>query len=205
MHYPGKRGIDFVCTLVGLLLLTPLLGATALLVRIAIGTPILFRQQRPGLNGKPFNILKFRTMTDATDANGELLPDEERLTPVGRFLRRTSLDEFPELVNVLRGDMSLVGPRPLLTEYLPYYTEREQLRHSVRPGITGLAQISGRNNLSWDERLELDVWYVEHCSLLLDLRILLTTLLSVLSAKNVVSDPRSVMLDLDEERGTKIK
>ncbi len=172
----------------------------ALAIRMRLGSPVFYRQQRPGLHGQPFTLLKFRTMTDARGADGHLLPDAERLTRLGRFLRRTSLDELPELINVLRGEMSLVGPRPLLTEYLPYYTEREHLRHSVKPGITGWAQINGRNLARWDERLAMDVWYVEHCSLRLDIQIIIRTVVSILKRENVVVDPRSLMPDLDQER-----
>ena len=175
-------------SLVGLILCTPVLGVLYLLL-LSEGRPVFFRQARPGLHGRPFTMLKFRTMTDARDHEGYLLPDAQRLTRLGRFLRSSSLDELPELWNVLRGDMSLVGPRPLLMSYLPYYTEREQKRHLVRPGITGLAQVSGRNLLGWDERLELDVQYVENGSLLLDLRILLQTVVKALGRSDVLVAP----------------
>jgi sugar transferase EpsL len=171
-----KRLFDFVGAAVLLVLLSPVLAAVAALVMIGIGPPALFRQQRPGLYGKPFTILKFRTMVDAVDANGNLLPDAQRITLLGRFLRRTSLDELPELVNVLRGDMSLVGPRPLLNEYLPLYSQEQMRRHAVRPGITGWSQVNGRNALTWEEKIELDLWYVDNRSFRLDLRILLTTI-----------------------------
>jgi sugar transferase EpsL len=171
-----KRLFDFVGAAVLLVLLSPVLAAVAALVTIGIGPPVLFRQQRPGLHGKPFTILKFRTMVDAIDANGNLLPDAQRITLLGRFLRRTSLDELPELVNVLRGDMSLVGPRPLLNEYLPLYSQEQMRRHAVRPGITGWSQVNGRNALTWEEKIELDLWYVDNRSFRLDLRILLTTI-----------------------------
>jgi sugar transferase EpsL len=170
-----KRLFDVVVAGALLILLSPLLGAVAVLVAIAMRRPVLFRQQRPGLHGDVFTILKFRTMTDATDANGDPLPDSVRLTPLGRVLRRASLDELPELVNVLRGDMSLVGPRPLLTEYLSRYSAEQMRRHDVRPGITGWSQVNGRNSLTWEDRLALDVWYVDNRSLRLDLRILRMT------------------------------
>lgn len=184
----------------GLVLFAPVMLGTALAIRLQMGSPVLFRQQRPGRFGKPFMLYKFRTMRDARDKQGNLLPDEKRLTPLGQFLRRTSLDELPELFNVLVGDMSLVGPRPLLMKYLPYYTSQENLRHRVRPGITGWAQINGRNDLPWDRRLALDIWYVEHQSLRLDAAIILKTIVSVFKREGVVINPRGVMLDLDEER-----
>lgn len=151
------------------------MALTALSVRLAMGSPILLRQARPGLNGQPFIFLKFRSMSEACDADGKLLPDAQRLTSFGRWLRRSSLDELPQLINVLRGDMSLVGPRPLLMEYLPLYSQRQARRHEARPGITGWAQVNGRNAISWEEKFEYDVWYVEHQSLLLDMKILFMT------------------------------
>ncbi len=181
----GKRLLDLVGAGVGLLLLAPLMLLIAILVRVGLGSPVLFRQQRPGLHGKPFTLYKFRTMTDARDAQGNLLPDEQRLTRLGRFLRSTSLDELPELWNVLKGDMSLVGPRPLLMEYLPLYTPEQFRRHGVRPGVTGWAQIRGRNTLTWEERFALDVWYVDHVSLGLDLKILALTLWKVLTREGI--------------------
>jgi lipopolysaccharide/colanic/teichoic acid biosynthesis glycosyltransferase len=174
-----KRALDLAAAVGGLLLLSPVLAVLALLVRRRLGSPVLFRQLRPGLHGRPFLLLKFRTMRDAVDASGEPLPDEQRLTPFGRWLRATSLDELPTLWNVARGDMSLVGPRPLLMEYLPRYSPGQARRHEVRPGITGWAQVNGRNALSWDEKFRLDVWYVDHRSLGLDLRILWMTLRKV--------------------------
>jgi sugar transferase EpsL len=171
-----KRALDVVGSVVLLLALVPVIALVAALVALRLGRPVIFRHQRPGRDGIPFTLLKFRTMTDATNAAGRLLPDSDRLTLFGRRLRATSLDELPELWNVLRGDMSLVGPRPLLTEYLPHYTERQARRHEVRPGVTGWAQVNGRNDLPWPEKLELDVWYVENRSLGLDIRILLRTL-----------------------------
>lgn len=198
-----KRFFDVLVAGLALALLTlPLLILTGI-IRYKLGSPVLFRQTRPGLNGRPFELIKFRTMTDARDAAGELLPDTERLTSFGRLLRATSLDELPELWNVLRGDMSLVGPRPLLMRYLPYYSEQEAKRHRVRPGLTGWAQLHGRNTLSWDERLALDVWYVENRSMLLDFKILLQTVLIVWRRDGVVIDPRAAMQDLDVERSAR--
>jgi sugar transferase EpsL len=181
----GKRLLDLVVTAVALILLSPLLAAIALLVRLKLGSPVLFRQQRPGLGGKPFTILKFRSMNDARDSGGRPLPDWQRVTAFGQLLRRTSLDELPELINVLRGEMSLVGPRPLLTDYLDRYSPEQSRRHDALPGITGLAQVKGRNNLSWEEKFDLDTWYVDHRSLLLDLKILFMTVSAVLSAEGV--------------------
>ncbi len=195
-----KRVMDALIAAAALAILSPALAAVALAVRINLGTPVFFRQERPGLHGRPFCLVKFRTMRHSAGPDWVPLPDEQRLTRFGRFLRASSLDELPELWNVLRGDMSLVGPRPLLVKYLPCYTPRERRRHDVRPGITGWAQVNGRNRVSWSERLEMDVWYVENRSLLLDLRILLLTLRSVTRRKGLVVDPRSIMLDLDEER-----
>ncbi|HFC09908.1 MAG TPA: sugar transferase [Chloroflexi bacterium] len=180
-----KRLLDVIVASVALLVLAPLLLVLALLIRWKLGTPILFRQRRPGLHGKPFILYKFRTMTDAHDALGNLLPDEQRLTRLGRFLRSTSLDELPELWNVLKGDMSLVGPRPLLMEYLPLYTPEQFRRHEVKPGMTGWAQIHGRNALTWEERFALDVWYVDHLSLWLDMKILALTLWKVLMQEGI--------------------
>ena len=195
-----KRLVDVLASAGGLLVLSPVLLAVAVAVRWSMGSPVLFRQVRPGRHAVPFSMYKFRTMRDAHDEHGNPLPDGERLTAVGRFLRKTSLDELPELINVLRGDMSLVGPRPLLMRYLPYYTPRERRRHDVRPGITGWAQVNGRNTARWADRLEMDVWYVEHQSLWLDLKVLARTAASLLGQKGVVVDPRSAMLNLDEER-----
>jgi lipopolysaccharide/colanic/teichoic acid biosynthesis glycosyltransferase len=195
-----KRLLDIVMALTMLLLFWPVIAVVAIAVRLKLGSPVLFRQVRPGWEGRPFCMFKFRTMHDTRARDGRPLPDSERLTGFGRFLRRTSLDELPELWNVLTGDMSLVGPRPLLMDYLDYFTESEKRRFSVRPGITGWAQIHGRNCASWDERLARDVWYVEHWSLGLDLRILAATVRQVLCAESVVEDPHSTMLNLDEER-----
>lgn len=175
-----KRVFDFVVSAIGLLLLAVPLALLAWQVRRKLGSPVLFTQVRPGLHGKPFRMVKFRTMTDARDARGALLPDAQRLTPFGRFLRASSLDELPELWNVLRGEMSLVGPRPLLMEYLPLYSPEQGRRHEVRPGITGWAQVNGRNAISWADKFALDVWYVDHRSLWLDVRILWMTVRKVL-------------------------
>lgn len=172
----SKHLFDLIVSILVLLLLSPVLGFLALLVRFRLGSPVLFRQQRPGLHGKPFTLIKFRTMTDARDAHGNLLPDAERLPKFGQFLRSTSLDELPELWNVLKGDMSLVGPRPLLMQYLPLYTPEQMRRHEIRPGITGWAQVNGRNALSWEEKFTLDVWYVDNHTLKLDLKIIFMTL-----------------------------
>lgn len=180
-----KRLMDILGSFFGLVLLSPVLIVVSILVRLKLGSPILFQQVRPGLGGKPFNMMKFRTMTDERDASGELLSDDVRLTKFGSFLRSTSLDELPELINVLKGDMSLVGPRPLLMEYLPLYSEHQYRRHEVRPGITGWAQINGRNALSWDEKFELDVWYVENRSLWLDIKILFLTVLKVVKRDGI--------------------
>lgn len=180
-----KRVLDLVGASIGLLLLSPLMAFVALLIPFTMGPPILFRQVRPGLHGKPFVMYKFRTMLDLRDEQGNLLPDEKRLTPLGRFLRSTSLDELPELFNVLKGDMSLVGPRPLLMEYLDRYTPEQFRRHEVKPGITGWAQVNGRNALTWEEKLKLDVWYVDHWSLWLDLKILALTLWKVIKREGI--------------------
>jgi len=174
-----KRLLDLLVALVALVALAPTMTFIALLVRVKHGSPVLFKQQRPGLHGRPFTLYKFRTMTEATGPDGSLLPAAKRLTPFGRVLRSTSLDELPELWNLLRGDMSLVGPRPLLVDYLPLYTPEQARRHGVRPGVTGLAQISGRNTLSWENRFALDIWYVDHLSFLLDVKIILKTVQQV--------------------------
>ena len=181
----GKRLLDVALALAALLLLLPFIGLIALLVRTQLGTPALFRQQRPGLRGRPFTIFKFRTMTDARDEQGNLRPDAERLTPFGRFLRGASLDELPELWNVLRGDMSLVGPRPLLMQYLDRYTPEQARRHEVRPGITGWAQVNGRNALSWEQKFALDIWYVDHLSLSLDLKIIAMTIEKIVKSEGI--------------------
>ncbi|WP_018124418.1 sugar transferase [Desulfovibrio oxyclinae] len=188
-----KRMMDILVSMAALILLSPVLMAVALLVRLKLGSPILFRQQRPGLHGKSFDILKFRTMLDAEAPDGTLLPDAQRLTPFGKALRASSLDELPELLNVLKGDMSLVGPRPLLMQYLPLYSPRQARRHEVRPGITGWAQINGRNAVDWPERFELDVWYVENRTLLLDLKILLRTVTGVLRREGISQEGHVTM------------
>ncbi len=189
----GKRMLDVILVLVALPLVVPAVAILALAVRLRLGRPVLFSQVRPGLRGRAFRILKFRTMIEATDARGRPLDDEQRLTSFGRRLRRTSLDELPELWNVLTGEMSLVGPRPLLPEYLELYDERQARRHDVRPGVTGWAQVNGRNAVSWEEKLELDVWYVEHLGPLLDLRILGRTVLAVLTGSGVNAEGHSTM------------
>ena len=181
----GKRLFDLGTAGLGLLILSPLLLALAILVRIKHGPPVLFRQQRPGYKGIPFQVSKFRTMNDARGADGLLLPDAERLTPLGRFLRATSLDELPELANVLRGEMSLVGPRPLLMQYLERYSPEQMRRHDALPGVTGWAQINGRNALTWEEKFRLDVWYLDHWSFWLDIRILLLTFWKALTREGI--------------------
>lgn len=195
-----KRVADVLLSASLLLTMLPVTFVVAALIRIRMGSPVLFRQVRPGLHGRPFEVMKFRTMNNARDVNGELAPDRVRLTPLGRFLRKTSLDELPQLLNVLRGDMSLVGPRPLLADYLPYYSDREALRHSVRPGITGLAQVAGRNTVSWDDRLEMDVQYVEKLSFALDISILLRTFCIAISRKGVALDSSEVEGNLADIR-----
>jgi len=182
-----KRAMDVALASLGVAAAWPLLLGVAAAVRCQMGGPVMYRQVRIGLDAKPFRLWKFRTMTNQRSADGALLPDGERLTQLGRWLRETSLDELPQLLNVLAGDMSIVGPRPLLARYVPRYTPRQQLRHSVRPGVTGWAQINGRNTLDWNSRLELDVWYAEHASLGLDIRIILRTFLLVLRREAVVS------------------
>lgn len=181
----GKRIWDVTAAGLALVVSAPLLALLFVLVRIRLGSPVLFSQLRPGLNGKPFRLLKFRSMRDLRDDGGELLPDAERLTSFGSWLRRSSLDELPELINVLKGDMSLVGPRPLLMEYLPLYTSEQARRHEVRPGLTGWAQVNGRNEVDWATKLALDVWYVDHRSFALDLRILWLTAVKVVRAEGI--------------------
>jgi lipopolysaccharide/colanic/teichoic acid biosynthesis glycosyltransferase len=188
-----KVMLDRLAAAVGLLLLAPILGLVALVIRLRMGSPVLFRQQRPGLGGRPFRVAKFRTMLDARDRQGRLLPDESRLTKLGRFLRATSLDELPQLWNVLAGDLSLVGPRPLLLQYLPRYSPEQARRHDVLPGITGWAQVNGRNAISWEEKFSLDVWYVDHWSLALDLKILTLTLLSVVKRSGISREGHATM------------
>ena len=184
-RHSGKRLLDLGLTIPALVVLSPILGVVAALVRVRLGSPVLFRQQRPGLREHPFTLQKFRTMTDARDADGNLLPDAQRLTRFGLLLRSTSLDELPELWNVLRGEMSLVGPRPLLMEYLDRYTPEQARRHEVKPGLTGWAQVNGRNAITWEQRFALDVWYVDHCSLRLDLQIITSTIWKILKREGI--------------------
>jgi lipopolysaccharide/colanic/teichoic acid biosynthesis glycosyltransferase len=181
----GKRVFDLALIMLALPVTLPLLVTLALLVRVRLGSPVMFRQERLGLNGKPFSIRKFRTMTNGRDARGNLLPDSERLTRFGRFLRAASLDELPELINVLRGEMSLVGPRPLYSHYRDRYTAEQFRRHEVLPGITGWAQVNGRNAISWEAKFERDVWYVDHCSLRLDVKIIALTLLKIIKREGI--------------------
>lgn len=188
-----KQLIDTLLALLGLIVLSPVLIITAILVRIKLGAPVLFRQQRPGLRAQPFYVYKFRTMTDQRDADGQLLPDEVRLTPFGKLLRRLSLDELPQLLNVVKGDLSLVGPRPLLMQYLPLYSPEQARRHEVRPGITGWAQVNGRNAISWEEKFKLDVWYVDNQSFLLDLKILWITFNKVFKREGISQEGQATM------------
>jgi len=188
-----KRLFDIIASTIGLLLLAPVIAAVAFQIRRKLGSPVLFRQVRPGNAGKPFEMVKFRTMSDATDKDGNPLPDSERMSPFGAFLRSTSLDELPELWNVLKGDMSLVGPRPLLMEYLPLYSKEQYRRHDVRPGVTGWAQLNGRNAISWEDKFKLDVWYVENRSLWLDLKIIYTTIKKVLVRDGISAEGEATM------------
>ena len=184
--YPyAKRILDIVFSAMSMLVLTPVLIVVALLIRLKLGTPVLYRQTRPGLMGKPFELVKFRSMLEAFDENGDPLSNEKRMTPFGQFLRSSSLDELPELWNILKGDMSIVGPRPLLMEYLPLYSESQARRHDVPPGLTGWSQINGRNAISWEEKFELDVWYVDNTSFLLDLKIIALTVTKVLRREGI--------------------
>ena len=195
-----KRPMDFILSLMAIIVLSPVLIIVGVLVRFKLGSPVLFKQKRPGLNEKIFTMYKFRTMTDEKDENGELLPDSVRLTKFGRMLRSTSLDELPELFNILKGDMSIVGPRPLLERYLPYYTDTEKLRHTVRPGLSGLAQINGRNNLDWDSRLGLDVEYVQDITFFLDLNIILKTFFKAIKREDITIVDQATLKDLHFER-----
>lgn len=199
----GKRGLDIVIGGLGLLVAAPVLLAAGVAVWLTMGRPILFAQERAGRHGVPFRVWKLRTMSTSPEAAGDGMPDRDRIPAIGRWLRRSSIDELPQLWNVLRGEMSVVGPRPLLTRYAEYYARDELRRFSVRPGITGWAQVNGRNDLPWDARLELDVWYVEHCSLGLDLRIMGRTLGLTLSGAGFNPDPRSALPDLDQVRSRK--
>lgn len=188
-----KRAFDITVSTSALVVLSPVLAITAYKVKKELGSPVLFRQTRPGLHGKPFEMIKFRTMKDATDKEGNALPDSERLTDFGKKLRASSLDELPELWNVLKGDMSLVGPRPLLMEYLPLYNAEQAKRHNVRPGVTGYAQVNGRNSLSWEDKFKLDTWYVEHQSFLLDMKILLKTVKKVIIKDGISAEGEATM------------
>lgn len=201
-----KRIIDFTIVFIALLIIWPILLIITIWLHFANkGAGAFFTQERPGKDGKIFKVIKFKSMTDERDENGKLLPDTQRLTKVGRFVRSTSIDELPQLINVLKGDMALIGPRPLLPEYLPYYTEREQLRHIVRPGITGWAQVNGRNNVTWDQKLEYDAYYVEHLSFAMDIKVLFATIKNVLERKDVVVVPSTKAGKLNVERADRIK
>ncbi|MGB9788925.1 MAG: sugar transferase [Dictyoglomus turgidum] len=188
-----KRIIDIIGSLIGLVVASPIIVVISIIIYIAMGRPIFFKQVRPGLKGKPFVIYKFRTMLDLRDENGNLLPDEKRLTTIGKFLRSTTLDELPEFWNVLKGDMSLVGPRPLLMEYLDRYTPEQERRHNVKPGMTGWAQINGRNAITWEEKFKLDVWYVDNWNILLDLKIIFLTILKVLKREGISAEGHATM------------
>lgn len=188
-----KRLLDIIIASIALILLLPLYAFVAYKVKKNLGSPVLFRQVRPGLHGKPFEMIKFRTMKDAVDANGQPLPDSERLTAFGKMLRSTSLDEMPELWNVIKGDMSIVGPRPLLTEYLPLYNEEQAKRHNVRPGMTGHAQVNGRNAIGWEEKFKLDTWYVDNQSTLLDFKIMFKTVYKVLVKDDISAEGEATM------------
>lgn len=189
----AKRIFDVIFSLTALILLSPLMVLLVLLIFIFLGKPVIFKQKRPGLNGKIFYMFKFRTMTEARDGQGNLLPDADRLTRFGRFLRSTSLDELPELVNVLKGDMSIVGPRPLLVDYLPLYTPEQMRRHNMRPGITGWAQINGRNAISWEDKFKYDVWYIDHWSFWLDMKIIVMTVAKVLRREGINQQGETTM------------
>lgn len=201
-----KRAIDFTIVLVALLIIWPFLAIIAIWLHFANkGSGVFFCQERPGKDEKIFKVIKFRSMTDERDVNGNLLPDRERLTKVGKFIRATSIDELPQLINVLKGDMALIGPRPLLVKYLPYYTERERLRHIVRPGISGWAQVNGRNNISWDNKLECDAYYAEHVSLWFDIKILWLTFYKVIKREGAVADKKEHYLDAERKDMVKNK
>ena len=197
IHYV-KRGLDIVVAFFGLLVASPILLCTIICLMIANkGAGVFFFQERPGLKGKIFRIIKFKTMTDQKDADGNLLPDKDRLTPIGQFIRSTSIDELPQLINVLKGEMALIGPRPLLVKYLPLYSKEQARRHEVRPGITGWAQVHGRNALSWTRKFELDVWYVDHISFLIDLKVLLLTIKNVLKRSDISHEGEATMVPFD--------
>lgn len=199
-----KRPLDAFFATGALIVLSPVLLITAILVKTKLGSPVLFTQDRPGRDGKVFKLYKFRTMTDERDSNGDLLPDEVRLTSFGKNLRSTSLDELPELINIVKGDMSIIGPRPLLVQYLPFYTEKERHRHDVRPGLSGFAQVSGRNLVKWDQRLTLDVEYVNRITFIGDSSILLKTIKKVVAKEDIATDTATVEPYLDEERKGKV-
>lgn len=195
-----KRLLDIIISLVALIVLSPVMLIVSILVRVKLGSPIIFKQQRPGKNEKIFKLYKFRSMSDKKDANGELLPDKERLTKFGKMLRASSLDELPELINILKGDMSLIGPRPLTISYLPYYNETEKHRHDVRPGLTGLAQVNGRNALNWDKRFEYDVEYVNNITFLNDVKILFKTFYKVIKKDDVITAGTGKVISFNEYR-----
>ena len=195
-----KRPQDFCCALAAIIVLSPIMAVTAVLVRVKLGSPVIFKQERPGLHGKIFTLYKFRTMTDAKDRNGNLLPDEVRLTKFGKMLRSTSLDELPELINMLKGDMAVVGPRPLLVKYLPLYNEYQARRHEVRPGFTGYAQVNGRNAITWEDKFEKDVFYVDHITFLGDWNIIFQTLKTVIRREGISSGSSVTM---EEFKGSK--
>ncbi len=188
-----KRILDIISSLLAIIILSPLLAVTSVLVKIKLGSPVLFKQERPGKNEKIFTLMKFRTMTDERDENGELLPDEVRLTKFGKFLRSTSIDELPELFNILKGDMSVIGPRPLLVQYLPRYNEHQHRRHEVKPGLSGWAQVNGRNAISWEEKFDFDVEYVDNYSLLMDIKVLFMTVANVLKRDGISSETSATM------------
>lgn len=198
-----KRILDILLSLSAVIVLSPVLLILFVLVRVKLGSPVLFKQERPGRNGEIFTLCKFRTMTDKRDVRGELLPDEERLTKFGKLLRSTSLDELPELFNILKGDMSLIGPRPLLVRYLPYYTEEEMHRHDMRPGLTGLAQVNGRNALGWEDRFAYDLEYVRHCSFGMDMKVIMMTVGKVLKRSGTLSGAEQTVEDFDVYRSGK--
>lgn len=188
-----KRILDIISSLLAIIILSPLLAVTAVLVKTKLGSPVLFKQERPGKDEKIFTLMKFRTMTDERDENGELLPDEVRLTKFGKFLRSTSIDELPELFNILKGDMSVIGPRPLLVEYIPRYNEHQHRRHEVRPGLSGWAQVNGRNTVSWEDKFDMDVHYVDNYSFAMDVKILFMTVLNVLKKEGISSETSATM------------
>lgn len=200
-----KRGLDVVLSGTAIVVLSPVLGVTALLVKKKLGSPVIFKQKRPGKDEKIFTMYKFRTMTDEKDADGNLLPDADRLTDFGKRLRSTSLDELPELFNILKGEMSIVGPRPLLISYLPYYTEQENLRHIIRPGLSGLAQVSGRNYLDWDHRLAKDIEYIEKLSFTLDVSIVLQTIFKFIKHVDIAVNTNQIEPNFAKERQEKLK